>query len=216
VNIRRLILTAAAVLVLVPTLALAQPDKGSYWTGYVAGGWGIAQGDAADSIDDGWTISGGAVFKEDQWPIGISFGLEYSEYDLDREIVDFYEGSGGDVEIWGLTAGGMWSTKTQGPVDFYINAGAGMYTVKARIYEVGLVAYPPYCPPYSWWCYPGGVGSGTYVKGSDSTTKAGFYGALGVTFETASLNQFYIEARYQQIQTKQATEMVPIVIGFRW
>ena len=214
--IRRLITIAAALLVLAPTLALAQPDKGSDWTGYIAGGWGIAQGDSADAIDDGWTLSGGAVFRPDPWPIGISFGLEYSEYDLDREIVEFFEGSGGDVEIWALTAGGMWSTRTDGAVDFYVNAGAGMYRVKARIYDTALVNYPPYCPPWSWWCYPGGIGPGTVVKDSDSTTKAGVYAAVGVTFETASLNQFYIEARWQQIQNKQETEMVPIVIGFRW
>ena len=39
---------------------------------------------------------------------------------------------------------------------------------------------------------------------------------VGVTFELPSSSQIYIEAKYHWINTKETTQYLPIVIGYRW
>ena len=84
--------------------------------------------------------------------------------------------------------------------------------------ENGLVYYPPVCDPWFWWCYPGGVGPGSIVVASQSTTEFGWNVGLGWAWEVnISGSQVFLEARYHSIDTTRAsTEYLPLTIGFRW
>jgi opacity protein-like surface antigen len=136
------------------------------------------------------------------------------EGDIKREILDEFEASGGDVNVWALTTGLTWSPRLDDGFGFYVNAGIGGYRVEGQLKEPGVVC-GPICPPWSWWCYPGCV-PGTVITDSTSTTKFGYNLGVGFGFEVGQGSMIYLEAKYHRIETDVATEMIPIVVGYRW
>jgi len=227
---RRLLVSLLILALVVPVgsiLAGGRPDKSwKSWFGQVAVGWDMPQGDVGDILDDDWWIDGGATYWPEAWPIGVNLDLAYSNLDVSSSAIDAINAqlppggtvTGGDVSIWALTVNGQWSPmKKKGGAGFYITAGIGGYYLDGRLTDTGIVYYPPVCDPWYWWCYPGGVGPGTYVKASDSSTNFGWNGGLGLTFEVGTGSQIYVEAKYHSIDTSRATtELVPIIVGFRW
>ena len=71
------------------------------------------------------------------------------------------------------------------------------------------------CPPWSPWCYPGCT-PGTIITDSVSSTDIGYNLGLAITFEVGDGSMIYLEARYTRIETEDATEILPINIGYRW
>jgi hypothetical protein len=184
------------------------------WYGNFGGGFTLPQGDAADVIKDGWNLHGGATYYPEEWAVGLSMGLEYHDFGVEREILDFFESSGGDVSIWGLTAGLTWSPKLDGGFGIYVNGGIGGYRTEARLTEPGYVC-GPICPPWSIWCYPGCV-PGTIITDSVSSTDFGYNLSLAITFEVGQGSMIYLEAKYTSIDTPETTELFPINVGYRW
>ncbi len=76
-------------------------------------------------------------------------------------------------------------------------SSAAWHHVSAELTDEGLVYYPPICDPWYWWCYPGGVGVGTFIVGSRSSDEIGWNLGLGCAFR----NGAYLEAKFVQIQT---------------
>jgi opacity protein-like surface antigen len=93
----------------------------------------------------------------------------------------------------------------------------GAYWLDATVTETGLVYYPPFCDPwYWWWCYPGGVGTGSIIRGSESSTEVGWNAGLGYDF-AAGDGKVFIEAKYHYIMTdSEDFYYLPVMIGFRW
>jgi opacity protein-like surface antigen len=211
--------------ILIPALALAAllcvaPAEAQFnkdwqdWYGNVHGGYSVTQGDFSEAAKDGWTLGGGATYYPSDWLFGISLELNYSDYDLTDELKDFFESSGGDVDIWGLTTGLTWSPKLEGPVGFHLTGGVGGYYVKARLTEPAVVC-GPICPPWSWWCYPGCV-PGTAVTDSYSTTKFGYFLAAAIDFQVGMGNHIYVQAQFNSVETDTSTTYLPIVVGYRF
>jgi hypothetical protein len=174
----------------------------------------LPQGDAGDALDDGWNASGAAIYKPEAWPVGIIMELGYQQFDLSQEVIDAFESSGGDADIWTVTGGGIWSTKSQGKVDFYLQAQVGWYRTEAKLTEPGVAVVPPIC---YYWCYPGGVVGVDVVTDSKSENVFGGNLGIGLNFNLGNDSQIYLEARYQYADTEySATEWVPISIGYRW
>ena len=124
--------------------------------------------------------------------------------------------TGGGVDIWALTVNLTWSPSSTGS-GFYLIGGVGVHSVEGRLHENGLVYYPPICDPWFWYCYPGGVGPGTIIQAKVSTTEFGWNAGVGLTFETSSGSEWFLEAKFHSVDTSRATtEFVPLVIGFRW
>jgi opacity protein-like surface antigen len=229
-NRKRSLIFGCALTLVATSAAWSQPrpDKGfKDWFGHIAGGFTLTQGDVSDILDDGYSIRGGATYWPEEWPVGLVMELEYSGFDISNETIrninDAIEQgggegmlTGGDVETWSFTLNGTWSpTQGQG---FYLIGGVGAYRVEGRIKEDGLVYYPPICDPWFWWCTPGGVGPGTIVVASESTTEFGWNVGLGFAFEVGAVgSQFFIESRYHSANTSpEATTYLPLSIGFRW
>jgi hypothetical protein len=204
-----------------------RPDKDKDWFGHVAAGYSVAHGDFSDLVDNGWTLDGGATFWPQDWPVGINLDLGYSQYDISNKALSFLNEqidmdpsstgnlTGGDADIWNVSADVMWGPDT-GNVGFYLIGGLGVDYVYANVTSTGTVYYPPICG--WWWCIPGGVGQGDIVRGSQSETDWSWNAGVGLTIAASSWgSQLYIEARYRSVQTDHSTvEYVPIVIGYRW
>jgi opacity protein-like surface antigen len=212
---KRIVPAAAVLCLLTVAPAEAQFTKNwKDWYGNVHGGWNLPQGDAGKVANDGWIVGGGATYYPDDWALGLSLGLDYMDSNIKRDVLDEFEASGGYVTVWGLTAGLTWSPKLEGSVGFYLNGGLGGYRVEGKLTEPGVVC-GPICPPYAWWCVPGCL-PGTIVTDSTSTTELGYNLGLGLTFQVGLGSQIYVEASYHRIETDVVTEMIPIVIGYRF
>ena len=69
------------------------------------------------------------------------------------------------------------------------------------------------CNPWWGWCY---TGTGNTVVASNSTTRFGWNGGVGMAFRLQGPTLF-IEARYTRIETSpQPLEFVPVTIGLRF
>ena len=229
-NIKRIVVTSVVVLLIAASAsAQPRPDKSwRDWFGHFAGGWSIPQGNFGDIVDDGFSLAGGATYWPEDWPVGIVLEMGYSEYDISSSAIDAIneeiDNSGGTGEItggwassWSVTANLTWSPSSSGK-GFYLIGGIGAYRVEGKISEDGLIYYPPVCNPWYWWCVPGGVGPGTIVVGSASTTEFGWNAGAGWAFPVGSVgSQLYIESRYHSAETSpEATAYLPLAIGYRW
>jgi len=231
VNPNRSLLLFCIATIALSSAASAQPrpDKNwKDWFGHVSAGYSLTQGDISDLLDDGFSISGGATYWPEEWPIGLVLESSWSEFDISRSTIEEInrqiieaggEGSltGGDASSWSLTVNGTWSPSTHG-AGFYLTAGVGAYRVAGRVNETGLVFYPPICDPWFWWCTPGGVGPGTVVRASDSSIEFGWNGGVGWAWKAGVEGaQVFIEARYHSVATSGAdTTYMPLSIGYRW
>ena len=170
-----------------------RPDKEKAWFGHVAGGYSSPQASAGDLVDPGWLLEGGALYRPREWPVGIDVGLGYNEYDIASEALSDIQGAtGGDIEIWSLTADAMWGPRTGGPVSAYVVGGVGGYYLHGEPTEPGI--------------YTG-----------DSATEFGYNVGAGITFQVGRGSQIFLEATYHRVATSPtATEYIPIVLGYRW
>lgn len=227
--IRRLIPLLICALVFLPvTQAGGRPDKDwKEWFGHISGGYSAGMGTFGDLVDDSFIFNGGATLWPDTWPVGMNLDLAYSQYDfsdetlraindiIDMDPISNGDITGGDTDIWSVGVNAMWGPDTSGSVGFYLIGGIGVEFVEAKLTTQGLVYYPPICG--WWWCVPGGVGPGTLIKASESTTEFGYNVGIGLTFELSSGSQFFIEAKYKSIDTQiDSIETLPIVVGWRW
>ncbi|MDH3626754.1 MAG: outer membrane beta-barrel protein [Acidobacteriota bacterium] len=227
---KRLIIALIATLfvcVANPVLAGARPDENKKIFGHFAGGLMFPEGDAGDVVDDDIYFSGGFLYWPEEWAAGIGVDLAYTDTDISRPVIQAINDelammgagaiSGGDVNIWSLSANSVWGPDTNGSVGFYLTGGVGIDFLEGRITDNGLVYYPPICDPWFWWCIPGGVGPGTIVKFKEDATELSYNVGVGVTFDTNSGSQIFIEARYKSAETDpKSTEYIPLVVGFRW
>lgn len=205
-----------------------RPDKDwKNFFGHISGGILLPQGDLDDIVDEDFYLSGGFLYWPTDWALGLNVDLAYSDTDIKSSVIqainDELAGmgagsvAGGDVQVWSLSANGVWGPDTDGNVGFYLTAGVGLDYIEGRITDNGLVYYPPVCDPWFWWCIPGGVGPGTIVVSSRDTTEFSWNVGAGVTFETGSGSQVFIEARLKTAETDpRSSEYLPLVVGFRW
>ena len=219
----------AASLLAGPASAGGRPDGSSRnWFGQFNMGWAFPSGSSADVLDDDWTIGGGALFWPSDWPIGLSFDLAYTDFDLssaavgrindaiDQDPANDGDITGGGLDYWQFGVNAIWSPGQDTDRGFYVTGGVAWYSVDAVVEDTGLVYYPPICDPWFWWCYPGGVGPGTFIVGKRSSDEFGWNLGVGYSIPLAS-SQFFIEAKYHQIQwDRENVEFIPLTIGWRF
>jgi len=186
--------------------------------GYVAGGYVMPEGGAADYLDDGWNLSGGAIFRPaPDKPFGIRVDFGYSTMDANDNAISLgnaadYFVDGGYASIWNLTAEALWEFGNPDKIGGYVGVGGGGYrryaALTANVQQLGYV-----CDPW-WGCYYATyTGDQTIV--SDTLTKWGWSAALGMTFAVGN-GQMYLEARYHWQMTSPTTQYFPILLGYRF
>jgi hypothetical protein len=212
--------TALAVFALAVAMPAQAQSTKKQVQGYIAGGYVLSEGDTGDYFDDGWDISGGAIFRPaPDKPIAIRVDLGYNWFDANNTLINLAQAqglavNGGDMSLGTLTAEAMWEFGGNGSVGGYIAVGIGGYHRYAQL--TTTVTVPTYvCDPWWGWCYPG-YGVGTVQQGSDSLTKFGYSVAGGVTFPVGN-GEMYLEARYHWMDVSNpSTQMLPILIGYRF
>lgn len=238
-NRKLLVMIVCMALIVASGSAFAgRPDKAfKSWFGHFGVGYSVADSDFGDIFDDDWQFNGGATYWPEDWAIGLELDLGYSNYDASNSAVRALNDAiddaimmdpsicpgggcnidGIDFESWTLGVSGVWGPDTSGSVGFYLKAGVGAYFMEGRAKQNGLVYYPPVCDPWFWWCYPGGVGPGTFIVGKESATEFGWNASVGVTFDMNSGSQIYLEANYRRSELDRGSvTYIPITVGFKW
>jgi len=185
------------------------------WYGHFQGGWSMPMGDASDVAKDGWTLEGGATYRPDGGALGLWGSLGFMDHDMTREVLEYFESSGGDLTVWYLTTGVSYEFELSPSFGIGVSAGIGGYNVEGRLIEPGRIC-GPICDPWYWWiCVPGCV-PGDVVTDSESTTKFGYNVGVEFAFDVGVTTQVYVQAKYHVINTKESTELLPISIGVRF
>ena len=118
----------------------------------------------------------------------------------------------GYANMWTLTADVFWKFGKPHGVGGYIGVGAGGYRRYAAltnyVTQLGYI-----CDPW-WGCYYAPY-TGTQTVAHDTLTKFGFNSSIGMTFPVGT-GEMYVEARYHYMDTPEATEFIPVLIGYRF
>jgi len=196
----------------------AQAQNKKEVQGYIAGGYVMPEGQAADFVNGGWNLSGGAIFRpRPDKPFGVRLDLGYSDMGANNYAVNAgtsagYRVDGGYMSMGNLTAEFLYEFGNPDKFGGYLAVGGGGYrryaALTANVNSVGYI-----CDPW-WGCYYAPY-TGSQTIASDSLIKWGWSVAGGATFAVGN-GQLYLEARYHWMMSNSSTQYFPILIGYRF
>jgi opacity protein-like surface antigen len=99
-------------------------------------------------------------------------------------------------------------------VNGYGLLGIGAYNRYVAMTQTAL-GYGYVCDPWWGFCYPALV-AGDLIVADTSQTKFGWNVGVGLEFPIRYSGAWFVEARYHRIEGTNATEYVPIQIGYRF
>jgi hypothetical protein len=197
--------------------ALAQPSKDKLWTFNIAAGYAVGYDVVDDFFDGGLGVEFGAVYMPRRGHFGAWVQAAYSGLDVNDETLEIIGVSDGDMRIWSLTGGGIWSSRTKKMVNGYIAVGGGWYRREIDLINPAFDFVPGWC--IDWWdyCQPGSFIQVEDFVGKDRTIRTGYTAKVGMTFTLKNQSQVYVDISYNTINTTNVdTEFVPLTVGYRW
>jgi opacity protein-like surface antigen len=188
---------------------------------HVMGGAAVTTGHTADYLDSGWTLGGGFTFRPDPAsPLSLRTDLTLSRFNATNNLLNLgaeqnqtqIDDGWGDVVNLDVDAvlDLPFGPRARG----YIMAGVGgAYRRIDLTQTVGFGGY--YCD--NWYGYCGvGIVPGDVLVQREETTRFAWNAGIGFEFALYNGQSWFIEARYNRMETPQPTEFVPIRIGFRF
>lgn len=164
----------------------------------------------------GYVIGAGiGLVPEPGAPLSLRFDVDFNDNRATRQVID----SGAqqldtyvfDGSVWStaVTANAVYRVPFGAGVRGYLIGGVGVYYTQVDLNQGGDGG--GYCNPFWGYC----VGYGPSYA-SQSTTKFGWDAGLGVEFPLRYGQAWFIEARFNRIETAQPLEYIPITVGFRF
>ena len=210
----RLALCACAALLAAAPDAFAQEYSPVRW--YMMGGANPPVGQTNEFLQAGWDFGFAVAWREPGHPLGLRLDLNYASNNATKalqnagSVATGLNITGGWADIWSASlnveAQHLFSPTTYG----YLIGGVGAYYTELQLTEYG---YGYVCNPWWGYCYSG---TGNVVVASNSTTRFGWNGGVGMAFRLQGPTLF-IEARYTRIETSpQPLEFIPVTIGLRF
>ncbi|MDB6091748.1 MAG: hypothetical protein JWN85_4532 [Gammaproteobacteria bacterium] len=188
---------------------------------HVDGGYSITTGRTADFLSNGWSIGSGVTWRPiADSPLALRADLHYSHFDAtDRllnlgEVVNQTRIDNGNGQILGLDVDAVLNVPLSGGVRAYVLAGIGVDY--RRIELTQTVAVGGFVCD-QWWGFCGqGYFPGDVLVDREETTRFAWNAGLGVEFPLYGGQSWFIEARYNRMETRQPTEIIPIRVGYRF
>jgi opacity protein-like surface antigen len=180
---------------------------------FIDGGASLTQGTVGDDFDNGWTLGFGVMFRQPEQPLALRLDFNYSRYSATNRFLAANEAATNTPIDDGTmqTVTGFLDAVLEAPVSpwarLYATGGVGVGYRRIELTQNGFFCDAFFCGP--------GFGNNTLVASSDTTRFAWNAGA-GVSFQMPYGQAWFIEARYERIQTPQPTEFVPIRFGYRF
>ena len=186
----------------------------SNFTGFVGGGFTTPVNPIGSRIDTGWNITAGAGYNVNHH-FGMMLDFIYTENGINRRFLDQVQAPDGTTRVWGFTLDPIVHVTQEGPVDFYVTGGGGIYHRTVE-YTQPVVSQGIFFDPW-WGFYPAAFGT-NQVIGSYGQYKGGINGGVGMSFKLGSSKvKAFAEARYHHIYTRAVgTDIIPVTFGFRW
>lgn len=186
---------------------------------FVDAGPSFPLGTTADYLNTGWTVGGGFNVRQDpSQPFFLRTELNYSRFGASSELISAGQTAsqtqinGGYGEALDGQVDGVFEQPFNAYSRFYLTGGIGLAYRRIQLTQSG--ASP--CNEFLGVCGPGFAGSTTNgVSHYDNTRFAWNVGA-GFDFPLAGVQSWFVEARYERIETPAPTEFLPIRIGIRF
>jgi len=191
--------------------ALAQSSR---FTGFVGGGFTNPINPIGSRLDTGWNITaGGGVNLNNRF--GVMLDFMYNDLAVNRTFLNQVQAPDGSVRIWGFTLDPVVHLTQEGPVDFYVTGGGGIYHRTVE-YTQPVIQTGVFFDPWFGF-FPSAVGT-NQVIGSFGQYKGGVNGGVGMSFKVGSSRmKAFAEARYHHIFTRNVeTGILPVTFGLRW
>src|SRR5262245_18574314 len=168
----------------------------------IGGGYTFSLSEVREHLGDGGNFAAGVTFQLTPM-IGIQGEYGYTglrEKRISRDI----PGAGiTNFDVHGSmhygTANLVFGGRPSGAVITYFMGGVGVYGRPVTVTTPALGFVPPYCDPWWYVCWPGGVVEVDQVIGSRSSTDFGINVGGGLNFHIRNNISAYFEVRYHYI-----------------
>ena len=181
---------------------------------FIDGGASVTTGTTSDFLDSGWNIGTGFTVRPDpRGPFMLRAELNYNRFSATNQLLALGAAANGTPvdNGYGTALTGQLNGVLETPVSpwmrLYVTAGAGVGYRRIELTQNGF-----FCNTF--FCGPGFV-NGTVVA-SEDTTRFAWNAGAGLDFTLPRGQSWFVEARYERIETQAPTEFIPIRFGFRF
>jgi len=195
------------------------PQRPLRW--HVDGGYAVTTGQTADYLVNGWTVGGGFTFRPaPASPFSLRTDLNFSQFGATKSLITLGEERNqtfiddGTGRVINLDLDAVLDVPLGPRARGYLMAGVGGAWRQIELTQtVAFGGY--YCD--SWYGFCGfGVVPGDVLVQREETTRFAWNAGVGVEFPLYNGQSWFIEARYNRIETPQPTEFIPIRVGLRF
>src|SRR5215469_442672 len=186
---------------------------------YIDAGPSFTTGTTADFLENGWTVGTGFTVQPDPGgPFAIRTNFSYSRFGATNALIS--EGSaanqtqitGGNAQVLGADVDGVLRFPLNAGMHLYVMAGGGLAHRYVELTQnVGSGGLP--CGGWFGFCGPYSAGS---VVASDSQTRLAWNAGAGLDFALRGGQSWFVEARFEEIETAQPTQFMPVRVGLRF
>jgi len=180
---------------------------------FVDGGASVTEGDAASDFNNGFTFGGGVnIMPQPGVPLGLRFEVNYARSWATSGFINANEVATGtpidEGSMQTLTgfADGVLRAPINPWVHVYALGGIGIGYRRIELTQNGF-----YCDAF--FCGPGG---GRDIVASSDVTRFAWNAGAGIDFALPNGQSWFVEARYERIETDTPTEFIPLRVGFRF
>lgn len=177
---------------------------------YLDAGGSITQNQTAQNFDNGWNIGTGLNFRPDPGsPFMLRAEVNYNRFEATNAFVVNNGPNADDGSMQTVTA--FVDAILEAPLNpwmrLYATGGVGIGWRRLELTQNGFFCNDFFCGP--------AFGNNYLVASQDSTHFAWNAGA-GMSFPLPNGHSWFIEARYERIETQVATDYIPIRFGYRF
>jgi hypothetical protein len=197
----------------------AGPPPGSdYKLGgsYLAGGYTVATGEAANFVNNGWNAGGGVQWRT-PGPISLRLDFEYSRNNATNQLLT--EGAAanqtqidhGWSDLFSTDFDVIFNIPLSRGIKAYVLGGGGGAIRRLSLTQTihsGSVA----CSNWAGFCEAGGY-PGDVLVDSKTLGRREWNAGLGLNFSIGGGESLFVEARYMEMETPVPTGFVPIRVG---
>lgn len=186
---------------------------------FVEGGPSFPLNTTSDYFNTGWTVGGGFNVRPDpRQPFYLRTDFNFARYNAASELISAGQAAtstdvnGGYGETFDAQVDAVIEQPLNAYARFYVMGGLGMAYRHIELTQSG----PTLCNSFLGTCGPGLSGSSTNAVQAYDATRFAWNVGVGVDFPVGPTQSWFVEARYERIETAQPTEFLPIRVGFRF
>ncbi|MGH7748435.1 MAG: outer membrane protein, partial [Candidatus Dormibacteria bacterium] len=175
---------------------------------FIDTGGSLTQGQTRQFFDNGWTLGTGLNFAPDPaQPFMLRAELNYSRFSATGDFLALNQAATGvpidDGSLQTVTGfvNGVLQTPVSPWMRFYVTGGVGLGYRRIELTQNGFFCNSFFCGP--------AFDSNTLVASSD-TTRFAWNAGLGLDFALPRGESWFLEARYERIETQPSSEFIPI------